>query len=43
MNPIRPIPPDSEQLDAQATAFAQLLGLAPDDPDGAYRQAIALG
>ena len=42
MNPLRPIPPDSE-LDAQATAFAQLLGLAPDDPDGAYRKAIALG
>ena len=42
MNPLRPIP-DSEQLDAQATAFAQLLGLAPDDADGAYRKAIALG
>jgi SWI/SNF-related matrix-associated actin-dependent regulator 1 of chromatin subfamily A len=43
MNPLRPIPHGSEQLDAQAAAFAQLLGLAPDDADGAYRQAIALG
>jgi SWI/SNF-related matrix-associated actin-dependent regulator 1 of chromatin subfamily A len=43
MNPSRPVPPDSEQLDAQAGAFAQLLGLAPNDLDGAYRQAIALG
>ena len=33
----------SKALDAEADAFAQLLGLAPDDPDGAYRQAVALG
>ena len=38
-----PDPPRSEPLDAQATAFAQLIGLAPNDLDGAYRQAIALG
>src|SRR4026209_2957526 len=43
MNPSRPVPPDSEQLDAQAGAFAQLLGLAATDLDGASRQAIALG
>ena len=36
-------PPHGDQLDAQATAFAHLLGLAPDDADGAYRQAISLG
>ena len=30
-------------LDAQAAAFAQLLGLAPNDLDGAYRQAVSLG
>ena len=29
-------------LDAQAAAFAQLLGLAPNDLNGAYRQAVAL-
>lgn len=29
-------------LDAQATAFAQLLGRSPDDPDGAFRTAVAL-
>ena len=39
----RAISPHSEQLDAEATAFAQLLGLAPNDMDGAYRQALALG
>ena len=43
MNPRRPIPSDGASLDAQAAAFAQLLGLVPDDPDAAYRQAIALG
>src|SRR6187200_3281106 len=30
-------------LDAQAAAFAHLLGLAPTDLDGAYRQAVSLG
>jgi SNF2 family DNA or RNA helicase len=29
-------------LDAQADAFAQLLALAPDDPDAAFRNAAAL-
>ena len=43
MNLLPPIPPPGERLDAQAAAFAQLLGLAPDDLDGAYRQAMALG
>jgi SWI/SNF-related matrix-associated actin-dependent regulator 1 of chromatin subfamily A len=41
MNPPGPTP--DRELDAQATAFAQLLGLSPDDADGAYRKAIALG
>src|SRR6187431_2938468 len=35
--------PRSDALEAQAAAFAQLIGLAPNDLDGAYRQAIALG
>ena len=43
MNPRDPITPDDEQLDAQASAFAQLVGLTPNDLDGAYRRAIALG
>jgi len=43
MNPRDPITPHDEQLDAQASAFAQLMGLSPDDLDGAYRRAIALG
>src|SRR5688500_9154417 len=43
MDPLRPIPSPDEQLDAQAAAFAHLLGLAPANLDGAYRQAIALG
>jgi SWI/SNF-related matrix-associated actin-dependent regulator 1 of chromatin subfamily A len=43
MDPRRPTPPPGDQLDAQAAAFAHLLGLSPDDVDGAYRQAIALG
>ena len=29
-------------LDAQADAFARLLALTPDDPDGAFRRAAAL-
>jgi SNF2 family DNA or RNA helicase len=29
-------------LDAQANAFARLLALSPDDPDGAFRKAAAL-
>jgi len=43
MNPPDPITPTGEQLDAQATAFAQLLGLTPNDVDAAYRRALALG
>jgi SWI/SNF-related matrix-associated actin-dependent regulator 1 of chromatin subfamily A len=43
MNPSRPIFAQADQLDAQAAAFAQLLGLAPADLDGAYRQAVSLG
>ena len=43
MNPSRPIPPYADPLDAQAAAFAQLPGLAPNDMDGAYRQAVSLG
>ncbi len=43
MTPSRPIQPQTDQLDAQAAAFAQLLGLAPNDLDGAYRQAVSLG
>ena len=43
MNPPDPIASHDEHLDAQAGAFARLLGLAPNDLDGAYRQAIALG
>jgi hypothetical protein len=39
----RLIPPPTDQLNAQAAAFAQLLGLAPNDLDGAYRQAVSLG
>ena len=31
-----------KSLDAQADAFAQLLALSPDDPDGAFRRAAAL-
>ena len=31
-----------ESLDAQADAFAHLLALSPDDPDGAFRRAAAL-
>jgi SWI/SNF-related matrix-associated actin-dependent regulator 1 of chromatin subfamily A len=42
MNPV-PDSRRSEPLDAQAAAFAQLIGLAPNDLDGAYQQAIALG
>ncbi len=38
-----PVRPDTDRLSAQATAFAHLLGLSPDDPDRAYRQALALG
>ena len=30
-------------LDAQADAFARLLALSPDDPDGAFRKAAKLG
>ena len=43
MTPSRQIRPQTDQLDAQAVAFAQLLGLAPNDLDGAYRQAVSLG
>ena len=43
MNPPRPSPPRPDQLDAQAAAFAHLLGLAPTDLDGVYRQAVSLG
>jgi SWI/SNF-related matrix-associated actin-dependent regulator 1 of chromatin subfamily A len=43
MNRSRPIPPQDDHLGAQAAAFAQLLGLAPNDLDGAYRQAVSLG
>jgi len=43
MTPSRPTPSQTDQLDAQAAAFAQLLGLAPNDLDGAYRQAVSLG
>src|SRR6185503_13340049 len=43
MNRSRPIPPQSDHLNAQAAAFAKLLGLAPNDLDGAYRQAVSLG
>ncbi|MDQ3069141.1 MAG: DEAD/DEAH box helicase, partial [Acidobacteriota bacterium] len=32
-----------ETLDAQAAAFARLLGLAPGGMDGAYKQAVSLG
>jgi predicted TPR repeat methyltransferase len=39
----RPISLQNARLDAQAAAFAQLLGLAPNDVDGAYQQALALG
>jgi SWI/SNF-related matrix-associated actin-dependent regulator 1 of chromatin subfamily A len=31
-----------KSLDAQADAFAHLLALSPDDPDGAFRRAAAL-
>src|SRR6188508_1943681 len=43
MDQQRPIPvhPDTA-LDAQAAAFAQLLGRSPDDLDHAWRQATAL-
>ena len=40
--PVTPDPAAADQLDAQAAAFAQLLGLAPNDLDGAFRQAVAL-
>ena len=43
MNRSRPTPPQADPLNAQAAAFAQLLGLAPNDLDGAYRQAVSLG
>src|SRR5687768_10371550 len=43
MTPSRPVHPHGDQLDAQAAAFAQLLGLAPTEMDGAYRQAVSLG
>src|SRR6185295_827321 len=43
MNSPDPIIPHDERLDAQATAFAQLLGLTPNDMDAAYRRAIVLG
>jgi len=43
MNRSRPIPPQSDHLNAQAAAFAKLLGLAPNDLDDAYRQAVSLG
>jgi SWI/SNF-related matrix-associated actin-dependent regulator 1 of chromatin subfamily A len=39
----RPIQPQADRLDAQAAAFAQLLGLAPNDLDVAYRRAVSLG
>ena len=32
-----------KSLEAQAEAFAHLLALAPDDPDGAFREAAKLG
>src|SRR6478736_2108144 len=43
MTPARKIRPQADQLDAQAAAFAKLLGLAPNDLDKAYRQAVSLG
>ena len=43
MTPPDPITSHDQQLDAQASAFAQLVGLTPNDVDGAYRRAIALG
>jgi SNF2 family DNA or RNA helicase len=43
MNRSRPTLPRADDLSAQAAAFAQLLGLAPSDLDGAYRQAVSLG
>src|SRR4051812_17377208 len=39
----RPISPPSDHLNAQAAAFATLLGLESNDLDGVYRQAISLG
>jgi len=33
---------ENKALDAEADAFAQLLALSPDDPDGAFRAAAAL-
>ena len=33
MTPSRPIQPQTDQLDAQADAFAQLLALSPNDID----------
>jgi SWI/SNF-related matrix-associated actin-dependent regulator 1 of chromatin subfamily A len=43
MTPSRPILPQTDPLDAQAAAFAHLLGLAPNGLDHAYRQAVSLG
>ena len=43
MNPIRPIPPSSEQLDAQARPSRNCSAWRRTISDGAYRQAIALG
>ena len=43
MTSARPITPQADQLDAQAAAFAQLLGLAPNELDTAYRKAVSLG
>jgi SWI/SNF-related matrix-associated actin-dependent regulator 1 of chromatin subfamily A len=43
MKPPDPITSHDQQLDAQASAFAQVVGLTPNDLDGAYRRAIALG
>ena len=43
MNPPDRTTPGDQQLDAQASAFAQLVGLSPNDLDAAYRRAVALG
>ena len=43
MDPRHPIPIDTHaSIDAQAAAFAQLLGRSPDDIDDAWRRATAL-